>query len=94
MSKSPSTKSLAVAENGVGDSLPVRPASPSDDNNLYVLSSPNANGQRVSLDSAKKNLGGAAVEEESPLGREIGWFSVMCLNLSQMYVHAATPGWS
>jgi hypothetical protein len=36
------------------------------------------------LDDTHKNEGGAAVEEVSPLGREFGAFSVICLNLSQM----------
>lgn len=37
-----------------------------------------------SLDEEHLNEGGAAVEEHSPLGQQIGWFSVICLNISQM----------
>ena len=35
-----------------------------------------------SLDDARKNPGGAPIEAESPLGREIGWWSLVLLNLS------------
>lgn len=38
----------------------------------------------TSLDEEQLNAGGAAVEKRSPLGQHFGWFSVICLNLSQM----------
>ncbi len=37
-----------------------------------------------SLTDEQLNEGGAAVESYSPLGQHFGWFSVICLNLSQM----------
>jgi len=36
----------------------------------------------LSLDSDAKNAGGAPVESESPMGSQVGWWTIVFLNLS------------
>ncbi|KAG8905986.1 hypothetical protein FRB99_007843 [Tulasnella sp. 403] len=38
----------------------------------------------IALDAAHKNAGGAPVEDESPMGKEMGWWSLVLLNFSIM----------
>ena len=48
----------------------------------------------ISLDAAHKNAGGAPIEDESPMGKEIGWWSIVLLNLSSIIGTGifSTPG--
>ncbi|KAG8853927.1 hypothetical protein FRB96_007936 [Tulasnella sp. 330] len=48
----------------------------------------------VALDATQKNAGGAPIEETSPMGREIGWWSIVFLNFSSMIGTGifSTPG--
>ncbi|KAG9015340.1 hypothetical protein FRB93_013040 [Tulasnella sp. JGI-2019a] len=48
----------------------------------------------VALDATRKNAGGAPIEESSPMGHEIGWWSIVLLNLSMMIGTGifSTPG--
>lgn len=48
----------------------------------------------VSLDATRKNAGGAPIEDESPMGKEVGWWSIVLLNISGMIGTGifSTPG--
>lgn len=48
----------------------------------------------VALDAAHKNAGGAPIEDESPMGKEIGWWSIVLINTSSMIGTGifSTPG--
>jgi amino acid permease len=38
--------------------------------------------KNITLEGDKENPGGAPVESESPLGKQIGWWTIVFLNLS------------
>ncbi|KAG8931776.1 hypothetical protein FRC02_002183 [Tulasnella sp. 418] len=48
----------------------------------------------VELDSAHQNVGGAPIEDQSPMGNQIGWWSIIFLNTSMMIGTGifSTPG--
>jgi amino acid permease len=48
----------------------------------------------VDLDHKHKNAGGAPIEDESPMGKELGWWSIVFLNISMMIGTGifSTPG--
>lgn len=48
----------------------------------------------VALDATQRNAGGAPIEKDSPMGRELGWWSMVLLNCSTMIGTGifSTPG--
>ncbi len=38
----------------------------------------------LSLDEEHRNLGGAPIEDSSPMGKDVGWWTAVFLNFSQM----------
>lgn len=43
----------------------------------------------VSLDEEHKNAGGAPVEDKSPIGQDVGWFTAVFLSMSTSSVQFA-----
>jgi UDP-3-O-[3-hydroxymyristoyl] glucosamine N-acyltransferase len=39
-------------------------------------------GEDVSLDEEHRNAGGAPVEDESPIGQDVGWWTAVFLSMS------------
>lgn len=89
---SPSATLTATPQAGLTHSMETMTAVDSrsrfsaDDDNVITNGAP--------LDATQKNSGGAPIEKSSPMGSEIGWWSIVLLNMSMMIGTGifSTPG--